>query len=96
MLKNFLIMIIVFSLNNLPAIELNTVYPNRKCDDVINEYGINNNLKTAKGWLRVCNNNKLSLYTDHIPKKNLYGILCECLSKDIDQRSLNFFYRKGE
>jgi hypothetical protein len=54
------------------------------CDETFFHYGVDKNIKTNKGWLRVFANNKLQNYTKHTltPLDKLY--LKKCIEYEIN------------
>lgn len=59
-----------------------------RCNKLIAEYGIDPKIKSYKGWSRVCNNNKLYLYS----KKPISGedasSLCKCFKNTVKNRDI--------
>ena len=52
----------------------------KKCEAILNRYGIDIKLKSKSGWARVCYNDKLNLYTTiEISEKDKKDI-CRCLT----------------
>lgn len=74
----FLILLIV------PLINLKGTTKNIRCSVLFNKYGIDARIKSYRGWLRVCNNNKITLYTKTILSKEDKDIICECF-EDTDK-----------
>lgn len=66
------------------------LYAKESCDDVLTRFEIEIKTKGYKGWQRVCNNNKLYLYT----KKPLIAKdekdICNCFYYDYKDRDLGF------
>lgn len=64
------------------------LYAKESCDDVLSRFEIEIKTKGYKGWQRVCNNNKLYLYT----KKPLIAKdekdICNCFYYDYKDRDL--------
>lgn len=65
MKKMVIILMLVISLNILTANEILDKYNHKvKCNILYKKYNIDINTKSYKGWKRVCNNNKLFLYSN--------------------------------
>jgi len=63
----------------------------QRCSFILNRFGINPNLKSNASWIRVCNNDKLSLYTDKDLSVIDKEIICNCLViKEVDRSIVNF------
>lgn len=81
MKRLILLMLFVSSIN---------LYAKESCDDVLTRFEIEIKTKGYKGWQRVCNNNKLYLYT----KKPLLAKdekdICNCFYYDYKDRDLGF------
>lgn len=81
MKRLILLMLFVSSIN---------LYAKESCDDVLTRFEIEIKTKGYKGWQRVCNNNKLYLYT----KKPLIAKdekdICNCFYYDYKDRDLGF------
>lgn len=79
MKRLILLMLFVSSIN---------LYAKESCDDVLARFEIEIKTKGYKGWQRVCNNNKLYLYT----KKPLIAKdekdICNCFYYDYKDRDL--------
>lgn len=79
MKRLILLMLFVSSIN---------LYAKESCDDVLTRFEIDIKTKGYKGWQRVCNNNKLYLYT----KKPLIAKdekdICNCFYYDYKDRDL--------
>ena len=79
-MKRLILLMLFVSLINLYAIE--------SCDDVLTRFEIEIKTKGYNGWQRVCNNNKLYLYT----KKPLIAKdekdICNCFYCDYKDRDL--------
>ena len=79
MKRLILLMLFVSSIN---------LYAKESCDDVLTRFEIEIKTKGYKGWQRVCNNNKLYLYT----KKPLIAKdekdICNCFYYDYKDRDL--------
>ncbi len=54
---------------------------NSTCTDVMFTYGIDYNIKRSKGWRRVCNNNKIHLYSNITLDKESVDFICRCVKK---------------
>lgn len=82
-MKRLILLMLFVSSINLYAKE-NT------CDDILSRFEIEIKTKGYKGWQRVCNNNKLYLYT----KKPLIAKdekdICNCFYYDYKDRDLGF------
>lgn len=71
-------------------ITLSTLTITLHADDIIcvrnfEKVIIDQRIKTTRGWLRVCNNNKISLYSKtEITDKLMYVNLCDCLRNKND------------
>jgi len=52
-----------------------------ECNQVYTKYKIDTNIKSRKGWMRVCRNNKLDIYIDKPLDNNETKIICGCLYK---------------
>ena len=81
MKRIILLMLFVSSIN---------LYAKESCEDVLSRFEIDIKTKGYKGWQRVCNNNKLYLYT----KKPLIAKdekdICNCFYYDYKDRDLGF------
>lgn len=81
MKRLILLMLFVSSIN---------LYAKESCEDVLTRFEIEIKTKGYKGWQRVCNNNKLYLYT----KKPLIAKdekdICNCFYYDYKDRDLGF------
>ncbi len=81
MKRLILLMLFVSSIN---------LYAKESCEDVLSRFEIEIKTKGYKGWQRVCNNNKLYLYT----KKPLIAKdekdICNCFYYDYKDRDLGF------
>ena len=81
-MKRLILLMLFVSLINL--------YAKESCDDVLSRFEIEIKTKGYKGWQRVCNNNKLYLYT----KKPLIAKdekdICNCFYYDYKDRDLGF------
>lgn len=79
-MKRLILLMLFVSLINL--------YAKESCDDVLTRFEIEIKTKGYKGWQRVCNNNKLYLYT----KKPLIAKdekdICNCFYYDYKDRDL--------
>ena len=79
MKRLILLMLFVSSIN---------LYAKESCEDVLSRFEIEIKTKGYKGWQRVCNNNKLYLYT----KKPLIAKdekdICNCFYYDYKDRDL--------
>ena len=60
-----------------------------ECEVLFNKYGIDQVTKSYKGWMRVCNNNKLHLYSKqkYIDKKDV-NLLCNCFKDNYKTRDV--------
>ena len=79
MKRLILLMLFVSSIN---------LYAKESCEDMLSRFEIEIKTKGYKGWQRVCNNNKLYLYT----KKPLIAKdekdICNCFYYDYKDRDL--------
>ena len=79
MKKLFLILLILFLLN-LEAKET--------CEKILKDFEIDLKTKGYKGWQRVCNNNKLYLYTKIQLNKENKEDICNCFYYDYKDREI--------
>jgi hypothetical protein len=63
----------------------------RKCNRLLKKYEINRNLKSYTGWLRVCKNDKISLYANKELKTYNKIDICRCFKSDLKDRSIEVF-----
>lgn len=56
-----------------------TLHADQICTDIYNRHGIDKDLKSVKGWKRVCNNEKIQNYTDKVLSKSTADEICSCL-----------------
>ena len=59
-----------------------SLHADQTCDLLYDEYNISKDLKSIKGWSRVCVNNKLQNYTDITLNKHIINRICMCLSTE--------------
>jgi len=63
----------------------------QECYVLFRKNGIDYNIKIPRGWTRVCNNNKLYLYSDKTVDYSVMDEMCMCIKnkKDkIDSRAI--------
>jgi hypothetical protein len=94
----FLIILIVVIISitlDAEAVKLNPVkFKNKECVKTLNELCIDPTIKSFRGWRRVCNNNKIVLYTcdgDGV-NKIILDKACECLTTDETMTGINSFF----
>lgn len=66
---------------------VSNIYPDQSenlCEAIFNKYGIDENIKKPKGWLRVYNNNKLQLYTKYPLSVKDKRFIKECIDKEVE------------
>lgn len=63
----------------------------KKCEMILNRYGIDPYLKSNSGWMRVCNNDKLHLYTENILTEEEKDLICKCVITTEKDRSVENF-----
>lgn len=64
------------------------------CNEIFERYRIREELKSYKGWMRVCKNNKLDLYASVEMDQNEKDKICSCFAKDKGDRAINYFGKK--
>lgn len=62
-----------------------------ECKNIIRDYNLDLKLKTYNGWKRVCNNDKLYLYTNRFPEPLDKLIICQCFSESEIDRNIETF-----
>ena len=62
-----------------------------KCLILLDRYGIRPDLKSNSGWARVCNNDKLDLYTSNGLSTTEKEAICKCLVFGVKDRSIEVF-----
>ena len=75
----YLILILVVQIN---------VFGKKECDELLNSYNLDFYTKSYKGWMRVCNNDKLELYTKVKIDKNIKNEICNCFYYDYKDRDI--------
>ncbi len=79
MRRLILLMLFIFCFN---------VY-SKECEKIFLEYEIDVKTKGYKGWQRVCNNDKLYLYTKKPLTKNSQQDVCKCFYYDYKNRDID-------
>lgn len=80
-----LVLLLCTSLSTASVPELN------KCEIVLSKYGINPILKSNSGWMRVCSNDKLHLYTENNLTQQEKDLICKCVITTEKDRSVENF-----
>ena len=57
------------------------------CERLMTKYRINYEIKTDRGWKRVCNNKKLQVYTKLYIEQVDYDSICNCVKTKTDNNS---------
>lgn len=58
------------------------------CKEIFSFYNIKENIKTYKGWMRVCNNDKIELYIDEPISIYDKEQICQCFTDDTKDRDI--------
>lgn len=66
----------------------NYMFAKKNCNDLLSYYKINYVTKSYKGWMRVCNNDKLELYTNININKDDKDDICNCFYYDYKDRDV--------
>lgn len=82
MIKYLITFLLIFLLHtkNLNANEIDV-----NCDRLYYKYKLDINTKTYKGWVRVCNNNKLHIYLSGTPSEYEYTVFKDCFKNSIQK-----------
>lgn len=67
---------------------------NVECKELVREYNLDIKLKTYNGWKRVCNNDKLYLYTSIKPNAIDTFTICNCFIESEIDRNIESFKTK--
>lgn len=98
MKKKLVVMFIISHLFASSAIKLyaRDEELSRECHRLYTRYGIDPITKSYKGWLRVCNNDKIHLYTKNLflEKEDKVSV-CKCFTDDYKTRDVEII-RSGE
>lgn len=80
-MKNIiLLLLIIFSCSLLGN--------DKECSNLLNYYEIDIKTKGYKGWMRVCNNDKINLYTKRPLSKEIEIEICKCFYYDYKDRDV--------
>lgn len=80
-MKSLILILLIISFLNLEAKET--------CEKILGYFEIDVKTKGYKGWQRVCNNNKLYLYTKTPLNKEDEKNICNCFYYDYKDRDLD-------
>lgn len=80
-MKSLILILLIISFLNLEAKET--------CEKILGHFEIDVKTKGYKGWQRVCNNNKLYLYTKTPLNKEDEKNICNCFYYDYKDRDLD-------
>lgn len=61
----------------------------KNCETIFEFYGINKNIKAYKGWMRVCTNDKLELYSNKDLGPYDKKVICECFDDEYKTRDID-------
>lgn len=64
------------------------VFAKKECSEVLSIYSLDYNTKSFKGWMRVCNNDKLNLYVTTKLTTQEKEIICNCFYYDYKDRDV--------
>jgi len=85
----------IFSLKANVNVFAKCDYNNVACKKILTGLCIDPTIKSVRGWRRVCNNNKLVLYTcngNFVKDKVILEEACSCLRSDSKTAIINPFY----
>lgn len=64
------------------------IYGKEFCSEVFRTYNIREDLKNYRGWMRVCKNDKLYLYTTVNISNKEKELICSCFKDNTKDRSI--------
>lgn len=82
---NFKIILLIFLLLSTNSF---SKARDEECREVFYIYNINPNIKSYKGWMRVCSNDKLDLYTNKVLTNYYKSYICQCFENDVKSRNI--------
>lgn len=91
MRNNKLIFSCLLVLALVTSLSTASVLESTKCEVVLSKFGINPMLKSNSGWLRVCSNDKLHLYTENNLTRQEKDLICKCVITVEKDRSVENF-----
>lgn len=65
-----------------------SIFAKDDCIEVLRRYKLDNNIKSFKGWMRVCNNDKLNLYVSTKLTKLEKETICNCFYYEYKDRDV--------